>query len=496
MPQPLKRMLELLSALEAAQIPHCHFKSNLHLGAALAGETDYDLLVAAEASAAVERHLGAGGFKRALSQPWARFPGVEDWIGFDEATSRLIHVHLHFTLITGTRHVKEQRVPWEAEILATTIVEPTHQARIIEPHRELLLFLIRLVFKTPKGCTPPKHIQAELAWLKGRVDPLALAELAARLLPRLRVEGLWGADPLSAQIDEARAPILAELALHRRFSPTRASAQHRLNRARFHAARVARRLGQPTQWGKRLHSGGRLIAIIGCDGAGKSTLTQDLKQWLAWKLDADTIYLGVGDGHIGPATWALKHLALVVERRRPSPPAAQTSAPTCAINPPPPPPPSAGRWLSQGIKDLGVGGLNLTFARERADKLKAATALRHDGLILLTDRFPQIEARGVYDGPRTQRKAEATFIRDALADQEDALFAAMTQIKPDLIIRLKITVEVALSRKPEHREPEMRRKVAITDQLRFQGAPIVEIDATRPFEEVRAAARRAVWGIL
>lgn len=491
MSTPLPRMIALLSALESASIRHCHFKSNAHLSEALAGETDYDLLVDRAASAEVERLLSAHGFKRVLSQPWARFPGVEDWIGFDEDRAALMHVHLHFTLITGTRHVKEQRVPWEVEILASTILDPEHQVRVTDPRLELLLLLIRLIFKTPKGEAPPRHIREELAWLQGRADLAGLQGIAARLLPSVRAIDLELGGDLTVGLDRLRAPILRDLRLYQRFTAAEAQARRRLNRARFQAARVARKLKRPTQWGKRLHSGGRLIAVIGCDGAGKSTITQDLKRWLAWKLDADTVYLGVGDGNISPSTWALKRLSLAVERRRGgggvSAPST-TGAKRSKLKP--------QALLAQGVKDLGVGALNLAFAHERIKKIKAAEALRRDGLILLTDRFPQIQVRGIYDGPRTQRKARATPIRAALADKEEALFEAMTGIKPDLIIRLKITVDVALARKPEHREPEMRRKVAITDELEFPGVRVVDIDATQPLEAVIAQARRAVWAAL
>ena len=71
-------------------------------------------------------------------------------------------------------------------------------------------------------------------------------------------------------------------------------------------------------------------------------------------------------------------------------------------------------------KDLGVGLLGVSVAGERQRKVMHAKALRREGAVLVTDRYPQTQIRGFYDGPRIVRKASATWIRDHFAKVEDA----------------------------------------------------------------------------
>ena len=47
-PGPLKISLKLFGQLEDRGVKHCHWKSNQHLDAALAGLTDIDMLIAKE----------------------------------------------------------------------------------------------------------------------------------------------------------------------------------------------------------------------------------------------------------------------------------------------------------------------------------------------------------------------------------------------------------------------------------------------------------------
>jgi len=61
------------------------------------------------------------GYKRFIAQAWARYPGIEDWIGFDEETGQLAHVHLHYQLVLGRKYVKEQHLPWEELVLDTAV---------------------------------------------------------------------------------------------------------------------------------------------------------------------------------------------------------------------------------------------------------------------------------------------------------------------------------------------------------------------------------------
>ena len=103
----LKISKELFTAWNEANLLYCHWKSNEHLLAGLEGETDLDVLLSCNNKEAGEEVLRRLEFLQCKSQFGSRYPDVDDWIGFDKDTGRLIHVHLHYGLVTGHKGMKE-----------------------------------------------------------------------------------------------------------------------------------------------------------------------------------------------------------------------------------------------------------------------------------------------------------------------------------------------------------------------------------------------------
>lgn len=132
------------------------------------------------------------------------------------------------------------------------------------------------------------------------------------------------------------------------------------------------------------------------------------------------------------------------------------------------------------------------FTLRRARRFQCMLALRRQGLIIVTDRYPQLDVPGAYDGPGLSVNAPGSAIVRWMARRERALFRWMTGYRPDLVIRLNIDLDTACARKPDHRREMLAPKVAATSLLKFDGAPIVDIDAARPLPEVLAAAQAAV----
>ncbi len=63
---------------------------------------------------------------------------------------------------------------------------------------------------------------------------------------------------------------------------------------------------------------------------------------------------------------------------------------------------------------------------------------------------------------------------------------------PTLVIRLNVDVDTVMGRKPDHSRALIARKVATVPRLLFNGAPIVDLDATMPYEEELSLALAAV----
>jgi thymidylate kinase len=147
----------------------------------------------------------------------------------------------------------------------------------------------------------------------------------------------------------------------------------------------------------------------------------------------------------------------------------------------------------QLLRDVGSGLLNNAMADERMAKLREAQAFRAAGGILLTDRFPQTQFPGIYDGPRTTRSDHESVVRRAFAAREARLYETMADLAPDLVIKLHVPVEIAVARKPGHNRGAIQRKCDLTVALEFPRSVVVDVDAARPLDEVLLDCKRILW---
>jgi hypothetical protein len=60
------------------------------------------------------------------------------------------------------------------------------------------------------------------------------------------------------------------------------------------------------------------------------------------------------------------------------------------------------------------------------------------------------------------------------------------------VIRLNVDFQTAFARKPDHKPDLLRQKIEATPRLTFGGAELVELDSTRPLDEVLDTARHEV----
>ncbi len=219
---------------------------------------------------------------------------------------------------------------------------------------------------------------------------------------------------------------------------------------------------------------GALIAIVGVDGSGKSTLVTKLARSIGRVRPTEICYLGLGSADM---------------RER-----------IASFGPP-------GRWLAAGmvkraeqLKDkskkisgaaTAIGSYWLT--RQRLKRFHQAHALKNDGLIVITDRYPQNEIMGFYDGPILSAARAEGLIVKRLARAERQLYHEMAAIRPELVIKLVINVDAALARSPDHMRHDIQRKAAAGAMLTFNNAPCVEVDASHPLEQVFGAIEALVF---
>lgn len=213
-----------------------------------------------------------------------------------------------------------------------------------------------------------------------------------------------------------------------------------------------------------------VIAVIGCDGSGKSTLTADLVAQLRDQRPVRLLYLGQSSGRLGEAIQRLpviggpfgRYLARKAERTH-----GQKDTPP-------------------GIATIGVIYL---LSLWRAFKFRRMLALDRRGALVIADRYPQSEVPGFhFDGPGLGAVLTESWLARKLAAREQRLYQWMAGHVPALVIRLNIDAETAHARKPDHKMERLRAKVAVLPALRFNGARILDLDGRDPYPQVLTAA--------
>ncbi|MCK5276262.1 MAG: hypothetical protein KAR37_16525, partial [Alphaproteobacteria bacterium] len=109
----------------------------------------------------------------------------------------------------------------------------------------------------------------------------------------------------------------------------------------------------------------------------------------------------------------------------------------------------------------------------------------------------QAQIFGFNDGPLLQYFATSRFawIR-AVAGWELGVYRLAEQIRPDLVIKLSVTPDVAISRKPDMHCGEIVRRNKAVEALSFPAETrVVTISADLPLAEVIQLAKKAVWAV-
>ena len=499
----LAAAVAILSALNRAGIRYCHWKSVWALERSLAGETDLDLLVDRRQSREMQETLHRCGFKRFLATEAAGYPGMEDYLGIDAAAGRIIHCHVHYRLIFGQPNIKSYRLPWEERLLKSRRHDRGSDVYVPEPDLEMLVLLVRFAIKlrlrNAAGYLVGQNWLAselvpEYLWLRHRVNPDASARLCRELLgdeAAARYLALLHAPLTLWRLIRFRRVVTRRLGLFRRHGLVERTLRRWHREMVALAAAIGRKRLRTTRPLRRtVPTGGVLIAFMGPDGSGKSTMTRAAASLLAEKLDVLLIYFGSGQGPGSLLRWPLD-LARAAAARLGVLPAGQglrTSGDPSDLT-------SRPRAPRGPILTGALIVWALTLAWEKRRKLKTAWQARDTGIVVIADRYPQAQVLGFNDGPLLGHFANhRSPVLRWLARLEAVPYLAAERYPPDLVVKLHVTPETAVRRKPDTNVREAERRLAALKTLVYLlPAEVVNVDADRPLAVVRQDLYRLVW---
>jgi thymidylate kinase len=474
---------ELCEALETEGVRYCHWKSNAFLDRSRTAENDLDLLVDRADGALFSAIVHRLGFKHAHN-PRRFLPGVLHYFGYDARADKFIHVHAHYQMIVGDDLTKNYRIPLENAFLNTAVHDG--EFRVPRPELELIALVIRLSLKhstwdavVARRARVPASAQEELAFLSERVDEDLLHRLLEEHLPfvdrRSFTECRRALDPAVGTVARVRAGgrLAGDLAGCARLSRV-ADVRLKLWRRGVGTVRRALSIREPK---RQLAAGGAIIAVVGADGAGKSTVVDGVSGWLGRRFAVTKVHLGKPPR--SAATVALRAVAklqlagLVVLRRRSSDTSTRAT------------PSSTLRML-----------LAVALARDRYRSYRGARRIATNGGLVICDRFP-LPQLTLMDAPRVEWALGAgapSRLARRLAALERRYYRALTF--PDVVIVLRVDPEIAVARKPEEAPDFVRARWREIWEVDWAAAPAHVVDASRSAADVLAEVKALVWAEL
>lgn len=469
-------------------IRYCHWKSNQHFSDALLGIDDLDILIDRTQYLELLNILNKLEFKHFYTPSERTYVGIEDYLGFDYETGKIIHLHLHSQLVIGEKHLKGFQVPFEEKILKNRRWDSEYNAYLSSEYDELLLLIIRLGMKARlrdcfKKVSAEKNTAYEFCWLKERCpDFCNILDEEDSLSNRLKIlikKTYTNGFTWSTSYKIKRCLYKEWLCYSQGSGLYNSIKRHKREFQRIISEIKKRYLHTKNSFlRRRSATGGILIAFLGSDGAGKSSTIKEIHKWLIKVVDVRCFYLGSGDGNSSLLRAPLKILKVLAQK-------LGILKITNNFN---------DANLHEKNKTNKTIGLArkvwiYTLSRERIKKLVSARRCRTRGYVVITDRYPQSEFSGLCDGPKLNNQ------KGLCASKEAESFRIAKLSPPDLAIKLIVSPEVAQSRKPG--EIDLETSKNLTERIQMiqfsEQTKIVEIDANQSQEEVILNVKKAIW---
>lgn len=464
-----KLVRQLVDDFNSSGILYCHWKSNQHLDASMSGDTDLDILFAPDQKKSVLVILAQNGFRLFKAPGFLRYNRIHDYIGIDSQNRKIIHIHAHFELATGRTGIKNYQLGVENVLLQGRVFDEELQIYRSAPEMECLLLYLRLGLKfrsnhwdLSKPNAHFKNILVEREWIHNRVNADKLKTLRGTFVKESlfdQIEGLINAELSNSSLRALSTAVDQEYGSGLAFK-LKGAFLRLIRPLRFQIARIARYSSLKYVARKRVNpEKGLIFAIVGSDGSGKSTQISILTKLFKKKVDVVNFYMGSNKGSMSRHRKAISAIYRKAE----------------AVKSP----------AFKPFQKLASLALAFSMAWEKRFKIKQANYLRDKGVIVICDRYPQIESPGRNDGPklpRAYKNSNNPFFR-FLMRREVKLYTSSEKRRPNFVFKILVDPKVLSERRGMDLDDVITKQDGIKN-LSFGGAEIIEINGNNSIEQV------------
>lgn len=489
----LKSIKNMFDAFEKKGIVYCHWKSNEHLLEALSGDTDLDVLFLPEQRTLLDITLNECGLKRFRATPMMQYNAIEDYIGFDEEMAMIWHLHTHYRMTLGEKHLKGYTVtPWCKYILDNRMI-CSSGINTSSPETELVLLLVRLALKKRYrdiGRKIGSDDVVEYDWLIKHVNLEKVREHAVAMCGKNVAEIIsticQGELKNRSQLNKLNVILRKELRSftgYRRLGSRWARTVREVN---WFIGGMKRRfcLNSTNAYRRVSPSGGSVVVFLGCDGAGKSTSLAYVSKEFGKKLDVFTCYLGSGDGSSSLLRKPMKLVARKVGGKGLGHSVEKEYSEKKGVS------------LKSKLYSVSKIMWAITLANEKKNKLKKIAKARNNGLLVFVDRYPQIVMYGCNDGPLlTRYLKDGSWLTRKIAKWEYSIYESASKNMPDLTLKLMVPTAVAIDRKPEMTIEEINDKKTAVRAMNV-ALKSVEIDTSQDMSVSLGQIMKEIWRII
>lgn len=484
----------LISRFNQAGIPYCHWKSK-----SLDGENDVDFLISMRTFPPAIGILMQLGFKEAAPRWGKNLPGEYHYYGYDAVKNELVHLHLFTRVLSGERLIKSHWFPFDEMMLKD--VHSINGLVVTSKEAEFVLFIIKTYIRYGSFLDFIREnesdaiLQTELQILKASSDMTKVMDYLEKFCPV--VEKSLFLDCVTAIEKNASFPRKWLLSQKIRWSLRVYSTSNSMSRwwgYLVYLYAIIRRQLNGQKGKKSLVAGGAIVAIVGADATGKSTLVEKTSSWLRNAFVVKTIHAGKPPSAV--LTLPINLLIVINRKLKRNVRRKRIKYNGPASNPLP----NFGE--DQRQKSLSYAIRAVCLAYDRRNLLLKARRAAANGEIIVSDRYPTYAA-GMMDSPRLLENSfkggVTQLIKNWLTKVERNIYCQIPP--PDLVLRLKVSLDIAKTRNANRDMSDDEiyleyRHQQIEEWFVSGARTIRDINTDNSLDETISIVKRIVWSNL